>query len=840
MFARLKRLFKRPRPASEREDQRRGWRENMDRSQEALLVVRPPRHVLYANAVAASLLGQRSDELVNSTFAWPLALGELSNITLSHGHDHSVTLEAGAAAIRWDNAPAWLVTLRDITGPKSPQSLKNERVKMLERMVHGAALTDILTALIQFVESQYPSSICTVMLLDPDGLRLRYGASTRLPRQMIDIVDQTRVGPCHGSCGSAALERQAVIVSDIATDPRWADTPRGVALESGIHACWSIPVFSTAGAVIGTFATYYNAPREPSTDEIELVSDFTQLVAVAIEHHRAEAQLKLLESSIAHVNDMVIITDALSIDEPGPRIVFVNEAVVRQTGYTRDDLLGKPPRIFHGELTQRDELDRIRRALATRQPVRAELIHYARDGRLFWVEVDITAIHDAEGHATHFVSVQRDITQFKRIEEAMRLSEERFRLLARVTTDAIWDWNLETNELWWSDGIETLFGHRVAQLEPNIESWTNRLHPDDRNRVVDGVHALIDSGGKNWRGEYRFRRGDGSFAHVVDHGAVSHNDNGKPIRMVGGINDVTERHDAEVGARRTAQTQSLIMRAQREIAEAGLDVTAVMQLIAQRAQELAGAEGAAVVMAEEGALVYRAVSGSAHAHLGLRLNIEHSIAGAAIRLREAQICHDAENDPRTDPVAFPMVLARSVMCVPLHRKELWGAILSVIARRPNAFDACDLTNLQILADSLGSALQRAQDAEQLQQSEAKYRQLFDRNPQPMVVYELESRKFLTVNVAAMAHYGYSLDEFLGMEVFDLHPAEQLPLLKAHLDPPLRGPRRADRWRHRVKGGALIDVELSSDDIVFEGRAARLVLITDVTKMIASKSAKKTE
>lgn len=833
MFERLRRLFKRPGRTPPQADMGRLWRETMDRSQDALLIIRPPRHVLYANEVASSLLDRRPEELVDSSFAWQLTPGGLTNITISHAHRDPVILEAGAVAIDWNGARAWLVTLRKIADPQRAQSLKGERLKMLERMAQGVTLTDILTALIQFVESQHPHSICTVMLVDPDGLRLRHGASTRLPRAMIEVADETRIGPAQGSCGTAAYERRVVIVSDIASNPRWPEEARDVALESGIHASWSMPIFSRTGDVIGTFATYYQTSREPPADEIELVSSYAQIAGVAIERHRAEAQLKLLESSIAHLNDMVVITDAASIDEPGPRIVFVNQAVVRQTGYTRDDLLGKSPRIFQGELTQRDELDRIRLALESRQPVRAELINYTRDGSHFWVEVDITTIHDEHGQASHFVSVQRDITQFKRIEQAMRLSEERFRLLARVTTDAIRDWNLQANEVWWSDGIETLFGHRVSQLEPGIESWTTRLHPDDRHRVVDGIHALLDSGGKDWRDEYRFRRGDGSFAHVVDRATVSRDDKGKPIRMVGGLEDATERHDAEVDARRTAQTQSLIMRAQREIAEAGLDAPGVMQLIAQRAQELAGAEGAAVVVAEDDALVYRAVSGSAHAHLGLRLNKEHSIAGTAIRLREAQICHDAANDPRTDVAAYPVVLARSVMCVPLHRKKLWGAMLTVIASRPNAFDSRDLANLQILADSLGSALQRAQDAEQLQQSETKYRQLFDRNPQPLLVYDSETRKFLAVNPAAIEHYGYSSDEFLRMDVLQLHPDEQLPRVRDHLDAPMRGASRSDRWQHRLKSGALIEVELSSDDIVFEGRAARLVLVTDVTMMLAS-------
>ncbi|HEY8683204.1 MAG TPA: PAS domain S-box protein, partial [Rhodanobacter sp.] len=690
--------------------------------------------------------------------------------------------------------------------------------------------TDILIALVQFVESQHPQSICTVMLLDPDGLRLRYGASTRLPRALIEVVDGTRVGAGQGSCGTAAYERRVVIVTDIAVDPLWSEA-REIALKSGIHACWSIPIFSTVGEVIGTFATYYRTPRGPATDEIELVSACAQITGVAIERHRAEAQLKLLESSIAHLNDMVIITDASPIDEPGPRMVFVNDAMLKHTGYSRAELLGKSPRLLQGPLTQRSELDRIHHALAARQPVRAELINYTRDGNTFWVELDIALISDARGRVTHFVSVQRDITEFKLIEATMRRSDERFRLVAKVTTDIIWDWNLQADELWWSDGMQTVFGYDASAIEPGIESWTKRVHPDERNRVVDGIHAIIDGGRQSWDDEYRFLRADGTYAHVIDRGFVTHDDAGRPLRMVGGMKDVSERHQAEADTRRTAQTQSLIIRAQRQIAESELDLDGIMQLIAQRAQELVCASGAAVVCVEGDALFYRAVSGSTHGHLGLRFSREHSLSGTALREYEAQICNDTESDPRIDKAACRAIGARSLICVPLNRQDTDSMLLTVVSVRPHAFDARDLANLQILADSLGSALQRERNAEQLQKSESKYRLLFDSSPQPMLVYDVQTLKLMAVNAATIAHYGYSQEEFLGMTIRELHPPEELEHFDSLLKEPLAQRRHADRWRHCLKSGVVIDVEVSSDNMMFEGRQARLVLVTDVTQRL---------
>ena len=124
-------------------------------------------------------------------------------------------------------------------------------------------------------------------------------------------------------------------------------------------------------------------------------------------------------------------------------------------------------------------------------------------------------------------------------------TSERFELVARASNDAIWDWNLITNEIWWSEGFHSLFGYPTQELEPTIESWTRRLHPDDRERAIAGIHKVIDSGGKTWSDEYRFCCKDGSYVHVYDQGFVVQDSTGKPVRMVGGMTDVTARKRAE-------------------------------------------------------------------------------------------------------------------------------------------------------------------------------------------------------------------------------------------------------------------------------------------------------
>jgi PAS domain S-box-containing protein len=138
------------------------------------------------------------------------------------------------------------------------------------------------------------------------------------------------------------------------------------------------------------------------------------------ERKRAEAQLKLLETCVARFEDIVIITEAEPVEEPGPRIVFVNDAFVRRTGYTREEALGRSPRFMQGPKTSRIELDRIGAALRRWQPVRAELINYTKSGQEFWLELDIVPVADPTGWFTHWVSVERDVTERKQAEEKIQ------------------------------------------------------------------------------------------------------------------------------------------------------------------------------------------------------------------------------------------------------------------------------------------------------------------------------------------------------------------------------------------------------------------------------------
>jgi PAS domain S-box-containing protein len=170
----------------------------------------------------------------------------------------------------------------DITERKRAEILLAGENRLLEMIARGDSRALILDALCRLVEEVASGSLSSILLLDPSANRLRHGAAPSLPSAYNEAVDGVVVGPSAGSCGTAAYRGEPVIVSDISTDPLWADY-RQVALAHGLRACWSTPILSSTGKVLGTFATYYREPRDPTVLDLSVIKQIVHLAGVAIQ-----------------------------------------------------------------------------------------------------------------------------------------------------------------------------------------------------------------------------------------------------------------------------------------------------------------------------------------------------------------------------------------------------------------------------------------------------------------------------------------------------------------------------------------------------------------------------
>jgi hypothetical protein len=179
----------------------------------------------------------------------------------------------------------------NVTEDKRNETLRAAHNRVLELAIGDSRLETTLGELIKIVEATSRTDVLgSILLLDQDGKHLRHGAAPSLPKAYCEAIDGAEIGPCAGSCGTAAYTGQPVFVSDIATDPLWAEF-KAVALPHNLRACWSTPILTRGHKVLGTFAMYHREPREPTVRDLALVDLVTQTAALVIDRERAHAAL---------------------------------------------------------------------------------------------------------------------------------------------------------------------------------------------------------------------------------------------------------------------------------------------------------------------------------------------------------------------------------------------------------------------------------------------------------------------------------------------------------------------------------------------------------------------
>jgi signal transduction histidine kinase len=257
-------------------------------------------------------------------------------------HEYRLVMPGGAvkhvhvvahAALDAAGSLEFVGAVMDVTAAKQDELLLAGEKRLLEMIARGESRTVILDALCRLVEELASGSLSSILLFDPNARCLRHGAAPSLPGPYIEAIDGIAIGPCVGSCGTAAYRREPVVVSDIATDPLWADF-RDLALGHGLRACWSTPILSSEGRVLGTFAIYYREPRTPTAHEHNIIEQITHLASIAVEREQAEAALRQAQADLAHVSRVTTLGEmaasiAHEVDQPLSGVVINANACLR-------------------------------------------------------------------------------------------------------------------------------------------------------------------------------------------------------------------------------------------------------------------------------------------------------------------------------------------------------------------------------------------------------------------------------------------------------------------------------------------------------------------------------
>jgi formate hydrogenlyase transcriptional activator len=314
--------------------------------------------------------------------------------------------------------------------PAPADSLLPAARRTLEMIARGASLPEILEDLCATIDALSPEIISSIMLMDPDGRHLWQTAGPRVPAGWAQGLRPFPVGPNFGSCGTAAFLKKRVIISDVATDPRWSGVPptqsREVALQYGLRASWSQPLLSKEKEVLGTFAMYYGTPRSPSDRDLRLIEDAAHVAVIAIEGERARTALEKVfhklrqdEEELRRITDA--IPHAILVIDPEGSVLYANRSALEYAGLTMREATapGLRERVFHPEDIARLADDR-KEALARGLPFENEQRARRHDGQYRWFQILYHPLRDANDRILRWYATGIDIDDRRRAEDRMR------------------------------------------------------------------------------------------------------------------------------------------------------------------------------------------------------------------------------------------------------------------------------------------------------------------------------------------------------------------------------------------------------------------------------------
>jgi formate hydrogenlyase transcriptional activator len=427
------------------------------------------------------------------------------------------------------------------TSPSSAQTLPSDAVlDALKMILLGTPLNEVLTTITRLIEAHSEGMLCSISLVDEDGLHLRYGAAENLPQIYRAATDGICIGPNVGSCGAAAYLRQPVFVADILTDPKWVKF-KDSAVAAGLRAAWSSPILSHDGKVLGTFDMYYREVRHPGTDEIQLIDYASRIAGIAIEQRRAEEKLRRDERELRQLIDF-LPQHVLVLDREGS-LLHANQMMLDYHGHTLEEMQGPGTDERHKRDLHPDDLERARNerrcGLASGVPFEVEKRMRGKDGRYRWFLFRYNPLLNEQGRVKRWFATATDIENLKQIEEKLREDERELRRITDAIPHAIIVQDPSGVPLYANQATLDYTGLSIEDVV--TPDFRERIfHPDDVERLRDKRQAGLLRG-LPFEIEQRALRKDSQYRWFLIRYNPLLDETGKVIRWYATGTDIDDR-----------------------------------------------------------------------------------------------------------------------------------------------------------------------------------------------------------------------------------------------------------------------------------------------------------
>jgi PAS domain S-box-containing protein len=453
-----------------------------------------------------------------------------------HLHGHPLRDES-------DRIVLWYMLHNDIEERKRAEALLAGEKELLELVALGRPLPAILKAMCEVVEAIVQGGFCSILSIDPDGAHFRQVAGPNIPDAYNTMLDGLLIERDHGPCGMAAVLKTRVIAADLGSDPRWAASPWPTVVRGhGFQSCWSAPILSADGRVLGVFAIYHQQPADPAPMEDDVIRRFAHIASIAIESARSDASLRESEE-----RKSAILNSALdcivAIDHDG-RITEFNPAAELTFGYGRDVVLGQilAEMIIPPALREKHRRG-FERYLAGGEGTvigrRVELSAMRSDGSEFPVELAIT--RNPSGGRPSFTGYMRDITERRQAEDHLRRSNAYLAEAQEISATGSFSWCVDTNVIVWSDQVYRMHQYPIGMLV-TFQLIAERFHPDD----LPLLDTMLESARRvsSFGFEYRLLMPDGSIKRIALAAHANRNHQGH-LEYLGAVQDVTQQRLAD-------------------------------------------------------------------------------------------------------------------------------------------------------------------------------------------------------------------------------------------------------------------------------------------------------